>query len=169
MISSSSSPEPSVYPEIAWYAEEFGISLDEAIRRTTIMVELDVTSLREAVGDRWGGGWLEHEPEFRFVVRLTGTDADEFEAIAKELPLPVYFITGVPFSESDALAAMERMDDVLHAELPNMGFGWEPMTGAIVMNGPEAPTAELLRELQALAGDVPVLYEYSPAMELQGG
>lgn len=160
-MSSAPSAEPAVYPEILLYAEEFGISLEEAIRRTSIMVEFDTSPLREAVGDRWAGGWLEHEPKFRYVARLTGTDVNAFEAMTSDWPLPVDFVTGAAFTESEALAGQERIDDVLHAEFPNMGVGWEPMAGAIVMNGPEAPSVEFLRQLEALAG-VPVLYEYSP-------
>jgi len=170
--SSSDLPSPvaSAHPDAPAYAEAFGLSIEEATRRLDIQQQIHPlrTSLHAAVGDRWAGGWLEHEPAFRFVVRLTGEDTDEFEAMTEDWPLPVDFITGAAFTESDAIAALERIDDVLRPEFPKMGFGWEPQAGAIVMNGPDEPTAEFLAELETLAG-VPVRYEYSPPETLLGG
>lgn len=164
----SPSAERSVHPDARSYAQEFGVSLDEATRRLNIQAQIDTSPLRAAVGDRWAGGWLEHDPEFRYVVRLTGADVDAFEMMTSGWPLPVDFITGASFTEADALAGQQRIDDVLHAAFPKMGLGWEPRAGAIVMNGPDAPSAEFLRELEALAG-VPILYECTPAMEELGG
>lgn len=161
----SPSPSASAHPDAAAYAEAFNVSIEDATRRLTIQEEIDPlrASLQAAVGNRWAGGWLEHEPEFRFVVRVTGEDAAEFEAMTMEWPLPVDFIIGSEFTESEALAAVERIDDPLRAKFPDMGIGWEPSAGAIVMNGPDEPTAEFMAELEALAG-VPLRYECSPGM-----
>jgi hypothetical protein len=170
--SSDPNPSPSAtfHPDAAPYAADLGVSLEEATRRLDIQGEIHPlrASLQEAVGKRWAGGWLEHEPDFRFVVRVTEEDVDEFEAMTTDWPLPVHFIKGAARNESEALAGMARIDDLVHQKFPSMAMGWYPQSYAIVMNGPEEPTAEFLAELEALAG-VPVRYEYSPGETLQGG
>lgn len=150
------------------YAKEYGISIEETLRRMQAMEELDVEPLFIAVGDRWAGGWTEHEPEFRYVVRLTGEGAEEFEVMTADWPLPVVFITGAEHSESEILAAREKIDDRVYEEFPDMAMGQDSHTGEIVLYGPNGPSAEFLAELEALGG-VPVRYEYMPAMETLEG
>jgi len=162
--SSTPSPQPSVYPEIIWYAEDFGLSLEEAIRRTDIMQEFDNVPLLVAVGDRWAGGWIEHEPEFRYVIRLTGEGWEEFGALAAEMPLPIHFIDGAAHSESQMLAAMGVVQDRLITDGHEMAMGTDLKTGSIVIYGPDEPRAGYLAELAALTG-VPVRYENSPLPE----
>jgi hypothetical protein len=167
-VTVESSPGPTIWPEYYMYAEEYGVSIEETLRRMQIMDELDVEPLFIAVGDRWAGGWTEHEPEFRYVVRLTGEGAEEFEAMTADWPLPVVFITGAEHSESQMLAAMEEINDRLYEDFPNMGMYPDGQTGEIVLLGPDEPSAEFLAELEAIGG-VPVRYEYMPAMETLEG
>jgi hypothetical protein len=164
------SPSASAHPDAAAYARDFGVSVEEATRRLNIQAELHPlrSSLASAIGNRWAGGWLEHEPEFRFVVRVTGQDVAEFEAMTADWPLPVHFITGAEFTESEALDGLERINDRLFEAFPSLGMGWYPQAGEIVISGPDEPSAEFLAELEELAG-VPVRYEYSKGFELLGG
>jgi hypothetical protein len=159
LTSAIASPEPSVFPEIVMYAERYGISLEEAIRRTTIMLEFDSVPLRKAVGNRWAGGWMEHEPEFRYVIRLTGSGWEEFLPLAAQMPLPIHFIDGATHRESELLAAMDEIQDRLQAEDIEMSMYPDTHTGMIVLEGPQDPGAQLIRELEALTG-VPIRYEY---------
>jgi hypothetical protein len=167
-VASQATPGPTIWPEYYLYAEEYGISIEETLRRMQIMEELDVEPLFIAVGDRWAGGWTEHEPELRYVVRLTGDGAEEFEAMTADWPLPVVFITGADHSESEILAAMERIQARIYEEFPTTGFWPDSHTGEIVLYGPDEPSAEFLAELEALGG-VPVRYEYTPGEMLLEG
>lgn len=164
-VAPQATPGPTIWPEYYWYAEEFGISIDETLRRMRIMDEFDSVPLREAVGNRWAGGWMEHAPEFRYVIRLTGEGWEEFLALAAEMPLPIHFIDGAAHRESEVLAAMEKIQPRIYEELPSTGFGPDVRTGEIVLRGPDEPSAEFLAELEALGG-VPVRYEYSPPATL---
>jgi hypothetical protein len=158
-VPSGASPGPTIWPEYYLYAEEYGISIEETLRRMQIMEEFDSIPLREAVGNRWAGGWMEHEPEFRYVVRLTGEGWEEFLAVAAEMPLPIHFIDGAAHRESELLAAMDEIQDRLIAEGIDMSMYPDTHTGTIVLEGPQDPGAQLLDELEALTG-VPVRYEY---------
>lgn len=167
-ITPQSSLGATIWPEYYLYAEEYGVSIEETLRRMRIMDELEVEPLFLAVGDRWAGGWTEHSPEFRYVVRLTGDGAEEFEALTADWPLPVVFITGAEHSESEMLGAMQTISDRLYDDFPNMGMYPDGHTGEIVLLGPEEPSAEFLTELEALGG-VPVRYEYSPPAVTEPG
>jgi hypothetical protein len=158
------SPGPTIWPEYYLYAREYGISIEETLRRMQAMEELDVEPLLIAVGDRWAGGWTEHEPELRYVVRLTGDGAEEFEAMTADWPVPVVFITSAEHSESELLAAMKVIQDRLIAEGLDMAMGLDSRTGTVVLYAPDEPSANFVAELEVLTG-VPVRYEYSPLPE----
>jgi len=58
------------------YAEDQGISLDEAIRQLRLqdpVGELNAV-LQEREGDVFGGLWIQHEPEYRVIVLVTGDE-----------------------------------------------------------------------------------------------
>lgn len=153
---------PPLHPDAASYAKLLGVSADEASRRLNIQDSIGPLRerLRRAAGDRWVAGWLEHEPVFRYVVFLKHEVAD-LTALTTDWPLPVDFISGAVHTESDLLASMARIGDLLYQRLPEAGMWPDLKTGTIVINGPVAPGAELLAELQTLAR-VPVRYEGSP-------
>lgn len=58
-----------------WYAGDQGVSLEEAIRRLKLQEELSLSGLGPALeaneGDAFAGLWIQHEPEYRFVVLFT--------------------------------------------------------------------------------------------------
>lgn len=58
-----------------WYADDQGVSLEEAIRRLELQEELSLSGLGPALeaneGDTFAGLWIQHEPEYRFVVLFT--------------------------------------------------------------------------------------------------
>lgn len=58
-----------------WYADDQGVSLEEAIRRLKLQEELSSSGLGPALeaneADTFAGLWIQHEPEYRFVVLFT--------------------------------------------------------------------------------------------------
>lgn len=72
------SSEEALRRDVQQYAEEMGVSLDEAMRRFQYMDdigELNAT-LNAHEQDTFAGLWVEHQPEFRVIVLFTGRDAD---------------------------------------------------------------------------------------------
>lgn len=59
--------------DIAWYANEFGISYDEAEYRLDLLdsFRLFQQVLREKEAATFGGLWLQHEPSFKVYIRFT--------------------------------------------------------------------------------------------------
>ncbi|WP_339915182.1 S1 family peptidase [uncultured Brevundimonas sp.] len=72
-------PAPSGRPAFesaaAAYAHTYGVSESEAARRLSLqnaIADLE-QEVKKTFPDRFAGLWIEHQPEFRVVVRLTGT------------------------------------------------------------------------------------------------
>lgn len=65
--------DAAAYPDAESYAEMFGVSVEEAVRRSHLMELLHgVTgTLREREAATLAGLWIEHEPDFRIVVAFT--------------------------------------------------------------------------------------------------
>ncbi len=66
-------PSPALLEDAADYAQRFGVDIAVAVRRLQlqgVVGDLDAT-LRDKEADLFGGLWIEHEPRFRVVVRLT--------------------------------------------------------------------------------------------------
>lgn len=70
--------------DTAWYANEFGISYDQAEYRLSLLDEFRLLQqvLREKEAATFGGLWLQHEPSFKVYIRFTD---DGEEAIARYL------------------------------------------------------------------------------------
>jgi len=69
-------PSPALLQDAAWYAEQFKVSLDEAVRRLSLQSEigrLDETLTAEEPS--FGGLWIEHRPQYRLVIRFKDPSA----------------------------------------------------------------------------------------------
>lgn len=55
------------------YSAQYGVSVAAAAQRLRLQTILDETieRIHEASPDRFAGGWIEHEPDFRAVVSFT--------------------------------------------------------------------------------------------------
>lgn len=120
------------------YATEYNVSLSEAVRRLRAQEEqgATVSRLREANPDRFAGLWLEHQPQFRLVVRLTG-DAPagtEFQSVAAGSPTPVAFVTGAAATESQVLGRIQASLPRFSAVFPGLqGTDQDVRNGDIVL------------------------------------
>lgn len=99
--------------DAGWYAQQFGVTLEEAERRLGLQLAAGESAalLQATYPDRLAGVWLEHTGEFRLVAWYTGSDAglDEARAIAAGAPLPVEIRTGAGHSEAELRAVQDRI------------------------------------------------------------
>jgi hypothetical protein len=119
--------------DAAIYASQFGVSQDEALRR--LRAQQDSVAATDAIArefaDRLAGISIDHSPDYRIVVLLTGTEpvADRTAA-----GVPIVFRTGAKATHGQAVAAMRRHLIDLRDELPGArGAGYDQRTGEVVL------------------------------------
>jgi hypothetical protein len=150
--------------DAAVYAAQNGVSLDEAMYRLRAQEETVAATdrLQALYQDRLAGIAIEHHPEYRIVVLLTGTQPVADEAIAAGgRTVPVTFHIGAPATRDQVLAAIAKHQAEIRAALPHPpGMGADPRTGELVVmvNAADADryaADELRTKLAGIAG-VPV-------------
>ena len=129
--------------DAAQYATQFGVTPAEALRRLKAQrdsVETTDAIAREFSG-RLAGISIEHSPDFRIVVLLTGSQpVPDREASGT----PIIFKTGARATHSEAVAAMRRHLIDLRTELPGArGTGYDQRTGQVVLLVTPADAARL--------------------------
>jgi len=162
-VCSGAPPDVEVFEQDAqFYADEFGVSLEEAMLRLALQgVEGLGEAGQDAAPELWAGTWLEHEPEFGFVLFYKG----EPEAVAhvraatEDCVAPVIVRSGAEYSESELLAGMERLSESgrLAPPMPDLSMYSDVGAGVIVLGGPVDPGSEVLAAIEEIAG-VPVRY-----------
>jgi streptogrisin C len=153
------------------YAAEYDVSVTEASERLAQQEQLDDTlrQLRQLAGDRFAGNWIEHRPDYRAVVRLTGPVADQasFDTLVAEAPAAVEVRTDAPLSLAELEAERAKVQDEVTQVLPEASTGIHVQTGSVMVYAPAATqrqrsTSEAtIPELGALT-DAPVRVEYVP-------
>ena len=115
------------------YAAQFGVTPDEAARR--LRLQQASVAATDAIGrefaDRLAGISVEHSPEYRIVVLLTGN-----EAVANRDAggVPIVFRTGAKATHAHAVEAMRKHLIDLRSDLPNArGAGYDQRTGEVVL------------------------------------
>jgi len=150
--------------DAAVYAAQNHVSLDEAAYRLRAQEETVAATdrLQLLYKDRLAGIAIEHHPEYRIVVLLTGTQPVEDEAIvAGGRTVPVTFHTGAVATRRQIVAAITRHQAEIRALVPHPpGMGADPRTGELVVmvNGADADrlgAGTLKNRIAAIAG-VPV-------------
>jgi len=119
--------------DAAQYATQFGVSQSEALRRLRAQQEsvASTDAIAREFADRLAGISIEHEPDYRIVVLLTGTDPVADRSAAG---VPIVFRTGARATRAEAVAAMRRHLIDLRDELPGArGAGYDQRTGEIVL------------------------------------
>jgi streptogrisin C len=115
------------------YAAQFGVAPGEALRRLRAQqasVAATDEIAREFAG-RLAGISIEHAPEFRIVVLLTG---DEAVADRTAAGVPIVFRTGATATRAQALEAMRKHLIDLRTDLPGArGAGYDQRTGEVVL------------------------------------
>jgi len=146
----------------AEYARQYDVPVEEAIRRLRAQAaSVPITdALAERFRARLAGIVIEHRPQYRIVVALTGTGAIPSEMIdVGGMRVPVVFRTGAKATREQVLWAMTNHQAAIRAALaspPSMGL--DPRTGELVIAiGSATPgeQAAIRTRIAAIAG-VPV-------------
>ena len=115
------------------YAGQFQVSPDEALRRLEAQqASVEVTdAIAREFANRLAGISIEHAPEYRIVVLLTGSTPVPNRAVAG---VPVIFRTGAGATHAQAVAALRRHLIDFRSELPGArGAGYDQRTGEVVL------------------------------------
>lgn len=126
-------PSQAIAEDAVQYAAQFGVSSQEARRRLRAQQEsvAATDAIAQEFSDRLAGISIEHAPEYRIVVLLTGAEpvADRFAA-----GIPVVFKTGARATHTQAVAAMRRHLIDIRSDLPGArGAGYDQRTGSVVL------------------------------------
>jgi hypothetical protein len=125
------------------YAAQFQVTPDEAIRRLEAQqASVAATdAIAREFADRLAGISIEHRPDYRIVVLLTGSQpvADRTAA-----GVPIVFRTAARATRAEAVAAMRRHLIDFRSELPGArGAGYDQRTGEVVLLVTPADVATL--------------------------
>jgi hypothetical protein len=119
--------------DAAQYAAQFRVPADEALRR----LQAQQASVRatdqiaQEFATRLAGISIEHLPEYRIVVLLTGTEPVPDRSASG---VPIVFRTGAKATRAQAIAAMRKHLIDLRSELPGArGAGYDQRTGEVVL------------------------------------
>jgi streptogrisin C len=119
--------------DAAVYAAHFGVSPDEALRRLKAQqasVAATDAIAREFAG-RLAGIAIEHQPQYRIIVLLTGTDSVADRSAAG---VPIVFRTGARATHAQAIAALKQHLIDFRADLPGArGAGYDQRSGDVVL------------------------------------
>ena len=123
--------------DAAEYARLNGVGLDEAMRRLRAQEESVAATdrIQAAYRDRLAGISIEHQPEYRILVLLTGPEPVADETIrAGGMSVPIVYRTGAPATREQMLAAMSEHRAAIRELAPRArGMGLDPRTGELVL------------------------------------
>lgn len=125
--------EAALAEDAAQYAAGHGVPGDEALRR--LQAQQASVPITEQIAlefaSRLAGISVEHSPQFRIVVLLTGTEPVADRSAGG---VPVVFRTGARATRSQAVAAMRKHLIDFRAALPGArGAGYDQRTGEVVL------------------------------------
>ncbi len=150
--------------DAAVYARHYGVSQAEALRRLRLQEAsvAAVDALAATYADRLAGIYIQHVPDYRVIVSLTGLAPVPSETLTVAgLALPVEFRTGALARRIDVLAALANHANDIRAALrtpPGMGADPKSAMLVVVARGREIDAegvGPLAARLSAIAG-VPV-------------
>ncbi len=115
------------------YAAQFGVTPEEALRR--LKAQQASVAITDAIArefaDRLAGMSIEHRPEYRILVLLTGTEPVADRSAGG---VPIVFRTGARATHVEAIQALRKHLIDLRSDLPNArGAGYDQRTGEVVL------------------------------------
>ena len=119
--------------DAAQYAAHYRVPLDEAVLRLQGQQASVPTTdaIAAEFASRLAGISIEHSPDYRIVVLLTGVEPVADRSAGG---VPIVFHTGARATRAQAIAAMRRHLIDLRNELPGArGAGYDQRTGEIVL------------------------------------
>lgn len=119
------------------YAARYGVPLDEAMRRLRAQEEsvTATNAIAQRFADRLTGIAIEHTPNYRIVVLLKGdAPVPEERLFVGGMVVPVMYRIGAAATRGEVVAAIERSQTALRAELPHApSLGLDQRTGEMVV------------------------------------
>ncbi|MES2137756.1 MAG: hypothetical protein V4502_11945 [Pseudomonadota bacterium] len=115
------------------YAGQFGVTPDEALRRLKAQqASVEATNeISREFADRLAGISIDHKPNYRIVVLLTGGEPVADRSAAG---VPIVFRAGAKATHAQAVEAMRKHLIDLRSELPGArGAGYDQRTGQVVL------------------------------------
>jgi hypothetical protein len=115
------------------YAAQFRVTPDEALRRLRAQQASGAATdaIAREFADRLAGISVEHAPEYRIIVLLTG---NEPVAARSAAGVPIVFKTGARATHAQAIMALRKHLIDLHTDLPNArGAGYDQRTAQVVL------------------------------------
>lgn len=123
--------------DAAEYARQFGVPLEEAVRRLRAQDDSApaVDRLQERYRSRLAGVFIQHVPDYRIIFFLTGGDAVSEQYIrAGGMEVPISFRTGAKATRDRVIWAMTNHQSEIRASLSSPpGMGLDPRTGELVV------------------------------------
>ncbi|MEG3087790.1 hypothetical protein [Sphingomonas sp. PB4P5] len=173
-------PDDALAQDGADYARQFGVPVDEAVRRLVAQQQSVAATdkLAEKYRDRLAGIVIEHRPDYRIVVHLTGDTPVRPTRIKTEaMTVPVTFATGARGTREQGIWALTWHQAAIRAALPSApGIGFDPRTGELVVIVPSAQArggaAALKAKLEGIAGvpvQIRILNQVDRNMDMAGG
>ena len=125
--------DEAVAEDAVQYAARYHVTPEVALRRLNAQQESAAATdaIAKEFADRIAGISIEHSPEYRIVVLLTGTSPVPDRSAAG---VPIVFRTGARTTHSQAIDAMRKHLIDLRTELPGArGAGYDQRTGEVVL------------------------------------
>lgn len=151
------------------YAAQFRVTPKEALRRLKAQEEsvAATDAITREFNDRLAGISIEHSPDYRIVVLLTGSDP---VADRNAGGIPIVFRTAAKATHAEAVAAMRRHLIDFRRELPGaLGAGYDQRTGEVVLLITPADAVrfgiDAIRSRAEQVGGVPVRVIINPLHE----
>jgi streptogrisin C len=126
-------PSEALEEDSIQYAAQFGVTPAEALRRLRAQqATVTVTdSIAKEFASRLAGIAVEHRPDYRIVVLLTGSEPVTGRATAG---IPIVFRTGAMATHAQAIHSLRKHLIDFRGELPGArGAGYDQRTGEIVL------------------------------------
>ncbi len=146
--------------DAAQYASRFGVTPKEALRRLEAQQAsvAETTAIAREFEGRLAGISIEHAPNYRIVVLLTGTEP---VADRSAHGVPIVFRSGARATHAQAVMAMRRHLIDLRRDMPGShGAGYDQRTGEVVLlvRGEDAQRfgLDVIRARAEAIGGVPV-------------
>ncbi len=163
--------------DAAEYARLNGVGLDEAMRRLRAQEESVAATdrIQAAYGDRLAGISIEHQPQYRIVVLLTGSTPVPNETIqAGGMAVPIVFRTGATATREQMLATMaEHRTGVRDLTPRARGMGLDQRTGELVLllhaNDSREGLEEELESLMQVPVRIRILDGMDADLAVEGG
>lgn len=157
--------ETALVQDAGEYARLYGVPQDEALRR--LRAQHGSVAATDAIArryrDRLAGISVQHRPDYRYIVYLTGVDpVPETRIRAGGTQVPIVFRTGAKASRDRVVWAITYHQAAIRAALPSPpSMGLDPRTGELVVivgnaiAAAEGGAAALDAQLEKMTG-VPV-------------